>query len=414
MGSSEYLRLETRGRRTNLPHIVELRYVWTGGQYFVLGNSPSSDWALNALKAGKARVRLGEYLVDVAARRVDEAAAKAALASFGKKYGARFVSKWYSHCELCLCLTPLGSAVKRGGASGELDVKADFGHWASQKKDYYADVAGAFDSASDEYDFTISRNFINTWIRKRSLQVLRKLLRPEDYLVEVGCGTGEEAVTISDWVSGIVATDVSGGMIGLLQEKVAARGLAGKILPARLSASEVSRVRDLIGEKEIRVAYSFNGALNCEPNLGSFARQLDSLLEPGGYFVCSVRNTTCATEMISHGLVLQFDRANPRRVQPIMVSVGGRDVPSTYFSPSSFISYFSPRFRPEQVIALPALLPPAYLNGYYLRLRPFLSFLERLELALSGAPPFNRLGDQTLFVFRKSSSEEASRKQVWP
>ncbi|MDG6968273.1 MAG: methyltransferase domain-containing protein [Nitrososphaerota archaeon] len=412
MGSSEYLRLETRGRRTNLPHIVELRYAWLGGEYFVLGNSPSSDWGLNALKSGKAKVRLGEYLVDVAARKADEAEAKAALMSFGKKYGARFVSRWYSHSELCLRLTPIGSAVRRGGASGELDVKADFGHWASQKKDYYVDVAGAFDSASDEYDFTIRRNFINTWIRKRSLQVLRKLLRPGDYLMEVGCGTGEEAIAISDWVSGIVATDVSAGMVGLLEEKVAARGLAGKILPMKLSASEISRVRDLIGEKEIRVAYSFNGALNCEPNLGSFVRQLDSLLEPDGYFVCSVRNTTCATEMISHGLVLQFDRANPRRVQPIMVSVGGRDVPSTYFSPSSFISYFSPRFSPAQVIALPALLPPAYLNGYYLRLRPFLSFLERLELPLSGVSPFNRLGDQTLFVFRKSSSEDASREQA--
>jgi hypothetical protein len=168
-----------------------------------------------------------------------------------------------------------------------------------------------------------------------------------------------------------------------------------------LGASELSKVRDSIGDQRIRVAYSFNGALNCEPRIERFVSELHSLLEPSGYFVCSIRNTICVSEMLSHALVLQFDKTTPRKRQPIMVSVGGVDIPSTYFSPSRFVGFFKPRFALREMIALPAFLPPANLNDYYLKLRTLVPFLEKLDPLLSGKFPFNRLGDQTLFVLQK-------------
>ena len=402
VGLNPYIRLETRGRKSNLPHIVELRYVWLGGRYYVLAGSAKSDWVMNALRQDLSRVRLREYLINVYASRADDGMKSKAIVAFESKYGAREVRRWYSNVGECLQLTPVGPAVKRGEASGEQEAKTDYAHWVSKRQDYRSEVASAFDSASEEYDFTIRRNFINTWIRKRSLQVLRKLVRPDDLLLEVGCGTGAEAMEVSSWVSGIVATDISIRMTDLVRAKAEARGIGSKVVPVTVSAAEIARVRETIGDRKLRVAYSFNGALNCEPDLGDFVCQLHLLLEPEGYFVCSVRNTTCASEMISHGLVLQFAKATPRRVQPTMVSVGGVDIPSTYFSPSEFVRRFEPYFHPVEIIGLPALLPPAYLNDYYMKLRGVFPLLERLEPALSGMAPFNRLGDQTLFVFRQT------------
>jgi SAM-dependent methyltransferase len=400
LGSTPYLRLETRGRMTNLPHIVELRYAWLEGSYFVLASRRTSDWVRNSRIQGMARVRLGEFLIDVVVSQASAVEKGAALAAFGAKYGPRDVRRWYSRVDSCLRLTPTGPAVSRGSGTGELEAKTDYADWASKARDYYSDVASAFDSASEEYDFTIRRNFINTWIRRRSLLVLKELVRPDDLLLEVGCGTGAEAMEISNWVSGIVATDVSARMTELVRAKAAAKGIQDKVLAVTVRAGEIARVRETIGGRGLRIGYSFNGALNCEPDLDSFVSQLHALLEPGGYFVCSVRNTTCASEMVSHGLALQFSRATPRRTQPTMVSVGGRDIPSTYFSPSEFAAHFERAFTPIEVIGLPALLPPAYLNDYYLKVRSLSSVLERLEPLLSGIPPFNRLGDQTLFVFR--------------
>ncbi len=308
---------------------------------------------------------------------------------------------WYQASGACLRLSPTGPPSRRGAIQGESSVTTTVAQWAAKKTDYYGDVAAAFDSASEEYDFTISRNFINTWIRGRSIGVLRRYIRPEDVLLEIGCGTGAEALEISRYVSGIVATDISRSMIDLLSMKVRAKRLVGRIMPLMLGAAEISKAGSLIGDRRIRVAYSFNGALNCEPQIHRFVNELHSLLEPSGYFVCSIRNTVCASEMLSHALVLQFDKATPRKRQPIMVSVGGRDIPSTYFSPSRFVGYFKLRFVLREMIGLPVLLPPAYLNDYYLKLRTGVPVLEKLDSLLSGRFPFNRLGDQTLFVFQK-------------
>ena len=84
-----------------------------------------------------------------------------------------------------------------------------------------------------------------------------------------------------------------------------------------------------------------------------------------------------------------------------MVSVGGRDIPSTYYAPSEFVEFFRGEFKLRKTIALPGLLPPAYLNSYYVRFRRVLSILERLEPYIGASFPLNRLGDQTLFIFQK-------------
>ena len=146
---------------------------------------------------------------------------------------------------------------------------------------------------------------------------------------------------ISNHVAGVVATDISPGMIALLQRKVDAKGAGRKVSVLKLGAAGKSSkaARSLPGGKT-RLAYSFNGALNCEPSIESVPSELAKVIEQGGYFVCSVRNTLCLSEALVHGLFLQFDRMAPRKRQPIMVSVGGQDIPSYYYPPSKFARFF--------------------------------------------------------------------------
>lgn len=400
--AAERVKLITEGRLTKLPHIVEIRFVAVEGSFYVLAGEGKSDWVLNALRAGKAKVRARDWVFEVSVRKATEREEQRTAETFTSKYGRRVFTDWYSKATTCLCLTPEGPPVQRGIIKGEGEANTTYRQWLSQNSDYYRGIADAFDSASEEYDFTISHNYINTWIRKRSIGELVRLSKPQDTILEVGCGTGAEAIEISRHVSKIIATDISEKMIELLSRKVHARGLSEKIVFFRARAADIGNVREIIDK--VDVAYSFNGALNCEPELERFVNGLSSVLAPSGYFVCSVRNSFCLGEALSHIAVLQFGKMATRKKQPVMVSVGGMDIPAFYYSPGAFSELFSTKFKLRRMFALPAFLPPAYLSDYYVKFKRITSVLERFEGMLGGHFPFNRVGDQTLFIFENLQS----------
>ncbi len=393
------LKLLTAGRRSGLPHIVELRFARSEEAFFVLAGDRASDWVLNAL-AGASRVRLAQMVYSVFVVKGTSREHARTLEQFRTRYGARIMDNWYTQAELCLKLQPTGPPTPRRALRGETDAELDFESWKSGGNSYFSTVQEAFDSASEEYDFTISHNFINTWIRQRSIEELLRLARPNDVLLEIGCGTGAEAIQISKKVRQIIATDISQGMLSLLRQKIRAKKLEN-ILPVQARAARISSVASLLEGGKVRIAYSFNGALNLEPDIDKFPLELSEVVEGGGYFVCSVRNIFCLSETIAHAAVLQLDKIAPRKKQPTMVSVGGIDIPAFYHSTRFMSRLFRPYFSLRKLVGLPAFLPPAYLNEYCIRFKPLTSLLERLETVLAERFPFNRLSDQTLFVFQR-------------
>jgi len=401
MFAEDTAKLITEGRVTGLPHIVRLRFVYLRDSFYVLGGASNSDWVKNVLQTRRSKFRLEEYVWNVSASLLTSYETAEVITAFSKKYGARVVRDWYQDAPICVQLVPKGIPIKRASIRGEAETSTSFAVWLSKRSDYYGGVASAFDSAAEEYDFTISNNYINTWIREKSINELLQLVGRDDTLVEIGCGTGAEAIIISKRVGRIVATDISPKMIDLLKVKIRAKGLSGKIFPALVRAAEISKVTKLTEGKRVTAAYSFNGALNCEPNLSRFVDELDSTLQEGGHFVCTIRNSLCLAEVLSHAAVFQFDRMTPRKKQPVMVSVGGIDIPSFYYSPGTFAKYFGEKFKLRKLIGLPAILPPAYLSDYYVKFKRISPILERTESLVSRRFPFNRLGDQTLFVFQK-------------
>ncbi len=399
--ASDTLRLITAGRSTGLPHVVELRYIVTEGSFWALGAQRSSDWVQNALKKGEATVRLGRWMYNARVRQATRDEEVGVRRLFAARYGGPIYQRWYAGAAICLRLTPDGPPHIRGISRGEFEATTSYEEWRSRGDDYLAEVSEAFDSASEEYDYSISHNYINSWVRKRSIEEVLRLVGLADTLIEVGCGTGAEAIQLVKHVKVILATDISEAMVELVAKKAQARHLEGRILPFRVRASEIGQVRSLLDGGMARLAYSFNGALNCEPDMAGFVSGLADVLPIGGYFVCSVRNTLCAWEAVSLAGLVKYGRIVSRRRRPIMVSVGGHDIPATYYSPKEFERFFSPRFDLVRKVGLPSVMPPAYLNSYFLKLGPFATFLRETEGRVAGHFPLNWMGDQTLFVFRK-------------
>lgn len=273
--------------------------------------------------------------------------------------------------------------------------------------DYYEAVASAFDEAAGSYDRLYGTNRIMAWMRGESLALLMSAFRPGSRLLEVGCGTGEEALALAAAGYRIVATDVSPAMIQTAQAKPQPPGAP----PVSWRALPAGRLAELADEGGDRFdgAYSSFGALNCEPDLRPVARALARLLPPGAPLVCSVMNRWCLWE-IGWSLVHLRPREAFRRARPgwrpagLASPQGSLAVPVRYYSPGALARALAPCFAAKWTMGLPVALPPPYLSPLLERRGRLFARLEALDGRLRVRAPFRGLGDHFAMVLVRTEA----------
>ena len=122
---------------------------------------------------------------------------------------------------------------------------------------------------------------------ERTLVRTRALLAPEARVLELGCGTGSTALRLADGVASYLATDISERMIGIAEDKRAAKpvpGLAFRTATAESIASEPERFDAVLGFNYLHLVRDPQIAL----------RQIHDLLAPRGLFISK---TPCLGDM---------------------------------------------------------------------------------------------------------------------
>ncbi len=131
---------------------------------------------------------------------------------------------------------------------------------------------------------------------ERTLDRTRALLKPDDRVLELGCGTGTTALRLAGDVRSYLATDLSAGMIAIAREKQSANAipaLAFQIATAEASIFEAGRFNAVLGFNYLHMVRHLPGTL----------RRIHTLLAPGGLFISK---TPCLGDMnplISHALL---------------------------------------------------------------------------------------------------------------
>lgn len=273
---------------------------------------------------------------------------------------------------------------------------------------YYKQVAQAFDLAAQNYDELYQGNRIMAWMRLESLATLQEAFPSGSRLLEIGCGTGEEALALVRLNYSIVATDISPSMIEACRRKADAQGVSNiewRVVPA----GQANTLLAEYGADAFDGAYASFGALNCEPQLEPVAATLAGLLRPGARLVCSVMGRWCAWEIL-WGLVHfrrreAFRRLGQGWIAAGLASPGGTlSIPVRYYTPGAFGRAFKPQFEVRLARGLPVLLPPPYLD-HLLKRRPALfTRLAAMERRVRDRFPFFLLGDHFLLVLERMGS----------
>jgi len=241
------------------------------------------------------------------------------------------------------------------------------------------------------------------YMRAVSLQTLKATFVPGQHVLELGCGTGEEAIALGRAGVKVLATDISAQMLDVAQAKVVAAGLERVVQTRHLAAGEIGVLVDEMGAGALAGAYSSFGALNGEPDLTVIATTLATLIRPGGRLVVSVMTRVYPFEVLwflGHGrpreALRRWGGSTLAHVSPLLPV----RVRTWYWSLRAFTRAF-PAFRRVSCRGLPLLLPPPYAAHLWTRFPAWMGRLERWEEQLARRRLLCGLGDHFLIVLER-------------
>jgi len=382
----QYLRLETRGRRTGQPHGVILRFVTIGNTVVVFPqNNSRQDWMMNVRASPSVRLHVGGIVMDgVASARRAGSLDDTVLSAFARKYGENVVRSTYWGQRDYVEIRLTGSVSREDHA--EL---------------VYADLEAAFDAVAEDYDRHIFGNAVNVWLRNRSVALMSSLFHPGETVLEIGCGTGTETLSLARLGVKVIATDLSSRMLSVLDRKARAMGLRGLVIPVHARPHQLAERLKELGYQVVDGAYSTYGAVNTDPRLADFFSNVEALLRPGGRLVLGVWNRYCLYEILGYSLKANTQMASARWRNPVPIGKSRFCVSTNAYTTGELSELVGGCFRLEKVFGVGILMPPSNLTRYLPGARK-LRLIKEAEVALQGSFPWNRLGDHFLAVYSKS------------
>jgi SAM-dependent methyltransferase len=249
-----------------------------------------------------------------------------------------------------------------------------------------------------EYDEAFTESAIGRALRALVWARLEHVFNAPGRILELGCGTGEDALCLARRGVGVVAVDASSQMVNVARQKAAQRGLladgadsaGGGAARAEFHCLPMESVGSVFAGHAFDGVLSNFGAVNCVPDLGALINDVAPCLRPGAHLVWVVMGRHVPWEwawFLSQG---DWSKAW-RRLTPGGVSWRGLNI--RYPTPGKIAGLLRPHFSVERIAPLGVALPPSY-AGEWLARRPRLSkVLTKLEYRAQNWSALARVAD---------------------
>ncbi len=243
--------------------------------------------------------------------------------------------------------------------------------------------------------------------QRRAVQ--RNLLRafpPGSRVLELGGGTGEDAVFLAGRGRSVVLTDGSPAMVAHAAEKVRAAGMTDSVETRQLVLEDMEEFAARYATESEGLfdgAFSNFAALNCVEDLPAVARGLARLLKP------EARVLLVMFGPLSIGEIL-VQLAQHRDVKSAFRRFGKREIPARvgthhfmvrYPSPRSIARAFAPLFRPVCVRGIGVFVPPSAAEPAVSAYPRLLKVFEAMDRVVSA--PLALFGDHVLVELERTT-----------
>jgi SAM-dependent methyltransferase len=264
------------------------------------------------------------------------------------------------------------------------------------------DTRRAFDSVAADYDGPRGNNALIQDMRTETWRWLDQVFAPSSRLLDLGCGTGLDAVRMALRGHHVVATDWSTEMVARTAARAQQESVGERVQALAIGAHELERL-EVEDAGAFDGAYSNLGPLNCVPDLSEVARSCAHLLRPQGMLVFTVIGRVCPWEIAHYLCRWRWSRVKVRFARDaVPVGLNSQRIWTRYYSPREFYRAFQGVFTLVHYRGLCVFVPPPYLttirdhhpNGY--------ERLWRIDRRIAGWPVLRSMGDHFLMVMRKS------------
>jgi SAM-dependent methyltransferase len=256
--------------------------------------------------------------------------------------------------------------------------------------------AAYFDQLAFQYDQTFTYSRVGSLHRQRVWAYLDVILGQLGgrQVLELNCGTGEDAALLSRKGFSVVATDSSPAMLQMTREKLHRLAMTDRVRVERL---DMNSIEDFRPDRRFDLIFSNFGGFNClsPDSLRRMFSALPGLLNPGGLLVAVVMPSFCLWESLYF-----FTRG---KWKDVFRRVGGRAVAGQdsnsvsiwYHNPKVIAAAIGKGMVVRQVRPIGIFLPPSWLDPHFVRRPSTLRTLNSLEMR-THSPWLARLSDHYL------------------
>jgi len=261
-------------------------------------------------------------------------------------------------------------------------------------------AARAFDAIAGQYDERFG-GWLSVAAQRRAVRnALEEAFPPGSELLEIGGGTGDDALWMADRGCKVLMTDASPTMVHRASAKFRGRPK----LRAETACAENLEVLERGGTILFDGAWSNFAGLNCVPDLGETAAGLGRLIRPGGSVILVLFGTLCPGEVIVEAL-----RSRPKAMfrrltrNPVPARIGGKHFTVRYHRAQDVRKAMAPWFSYRGRRGIGILVPPSAAEPWISRHPRLLGILESIDRKISR--PLAMFGDHVLYHFVRKDGE---------
>ena len=243
-------------------------------------------------------------------------------------------------------------------------------------------ASGSFDLLAADYDRVWTNSRAGRLQRNAVWRHILPLFRAEDRVLDLGCGTGEDAHQFAMQGVRVTAIDASPKMVGIARQ----RGVDAEV-------RTIESIEDL--RLTFDGAISNFGALNCLDSIHSIRRPLARLIRPQGLLAICIMSRFCLLESLHFLRQLQLRKA-ARRWSGRTYAERLR-LRTMYPTAAELTRCLMPEFHLLFRTGIGLAVPPSYVNDALTTLE----LRSRIDDHLAHLPGLRAMADHQLFIFSR-------------